>query len=85
MNFLFILTQFKEVTCIHLLKGKLNDLNSNGRRILCTGLPVVSELQEILWLCQIVLLLTAMKLCHVTVAETLTLELTKDKMSFDLM
>lgn len=26
-----------------------------------------------------------MKLCHVTVAETLTLELAKDKMPFDLM
>lgn len=47
--------------------------------------PCSSELLEILWLSQIVLLLTVMKLCHVTVAETLTLELTKDKMPFDLM
>lgn len=85
LNFLSILTQFEEVTCTDLLKGKLNVWIQMEEDFLCTGLPVVSELLEILWLYQIVLLLTAMKLCHVTVAETLTLELTKDKMPFDLM
>lgn len=84
-EFFIHIDTFEEVTRRHFLKGKLNDLHSNGRRILCTGLSVVSELLEILWLCHIVLLLTVMKLCHVTVAEALTLELAKDKMPFDLM
>lgn len=74
---------------MHLLEGNLNDLQSLEEEFSAQGslsfLSCWKYYEIVSWLQQIVLLSTVMELCHVTVAETLTLGLPKDIMPFDLM